>query len=284
MTDADFQNDLEGFVDLKEQFPEMVEVIDLQSDLLSARFQAEVPPVKVGLDAQSALKYLRQGIPLLHAQEVAWDWDAIFLLYRQICSTTARHRPDLAAEFDRLEKLADGNPSHLQDLMLSYLGGNRPHGNGNGNTPEEAGNDDRNHLLPFVFTHALQPFLKAYADALSPFVREKVWKLGTCPICAGEPDFAFLDAQTRSRYLVCSRCDTTWRFSRVMCPFCGTTDGTHLAYFLSADEAYRLYICRDCHRYIKAIDLQKARGGWSLPIERVKTTAIDLAAQEAGFH
>ena len=52
--------------------------------------------------------------------------------------------------------------------------------------------------------------------------------------------------------------------------FCGTKDQNALAYF--ADEGlYHLYVCEQCHTYIKAIDLRHTESEVLLRLERVRS-------------
>jgi len=44
--------------------------------------------------------------------------------------------------------------------------------------------------------------------------------------------------------MMCSRCDTTWLFRRLMCPYCNTEEQDKLGYLQTEDGTYRLYLCR----------------------------------------
>ncbi len=130
---------------------------------------------------------------------------------------------------------------------------------------------------------ALKPYLEWAAEQVLPHVDQKRWKRGYCPVCGGAPDFATLDAETGTRYLLCSRCNGQWLYHRVGCPFCDTTDYTRLAYYPSEDSVYRLYICQECRHYLKTIDLREVARAVSLPVERVTTVAMDAAARQEGY-
>jgi hypothetical protein len=130
---------------------------------------------------------------------------------------------------------------------------------------------------------ALGPYLGWAAERLLPLVDLATWKRGACPACGGAPDFAVLDEETGSRQLMCSRCASLWPFRRLGCPFCGTTEHTKIAYHISEDGAYRLYFCRECLRYLKTLDQRQAASDVSLPLERIRTLPMDLAAREEGY-
>jgi formate dehydrogenase maturation protein FdhE len=46
---------------------------------------------------------------------------------------------------------------------------------------------------------------------------------------------------------------------------------------------YRLYVCEQCHKYIKAVDLRCSEPEVSLPLERIFTLDIDRQAEEKGY-
>ena len=114
-------------------------------------------------------------------------------------------------------------------------------------------------------------------------VDQERWRRGYCPVCGGSPDFAYLDKERGSRWLVCSRCDTEWLFQRLQCPYCNTQDQNQLAYLTDNDGRYRLYVCDNCQQYLKAIDLQRAKGEVIIYLERLFTLYLDAQAREYGY-
>ena len=92
---------------------------------------------------------------------------------------------------------------------------------------------------------------------------------------------ALLDAESGARYLLCSRCNFEWGYSRLGCPLCGTSEKQ--TYYPSEDGFYRLYVCPKCGRYLKTVDQRKARREVIPIVERLLTVGMDLAAREEGF-
>lgn len=130
---------------------------------------------------------------------------------------------------------------------------------------------------------ALQPYLEWAAEQVLPHVDQQRWKRGYCPVCGGAPDFAMLDEEVGTRHLLCSRCNSQWLYRRLGCPFCGTADHTKLFYYPSEDGIYRLYVCQECQRYLKTIDLRKVGRVVLLPVERITTVAMNAAARQEGY-
>jgi hypothetical protein len=131
---------------------------------------------------------------------------------------------------------------------------------------------------------ALGPYLEWGAEQLAPYLEVRSsWRQGCCPVCGGAPDFASLDEESGARQLLCSRCNAQWPYPRFGCPFCGTSDHTKITYHSGEDGVHRLYLCEECRRYLKTIDLRQVHRAVMLPAERITTVAMDAAAMEAGY-
>lgn len=267
---------LTGLREAKEKNPRLAEVVDLQLDLIAAQTQIEVARKQPQTSAQEVRQRFALGVPLLRAQDLALDWGAFAMLFRTICGIAARHRPDLAAQFEGLVAMADQDPAKLRSSTMSYLDIGHL-------GPEDERSAERRELMAFVLNHTLRPFLKASADAFASEIEQERWQRGRCPVCGGEPDLAFLEQESGARWLVCARCDSEWLFPRFGCPFCNTNEPDNLAYYASKDEQYRLYVCSKCQRYLKTIDLREMKRQVIFPVERITTVALDVAAREKGY-
>ena len=277
------------FAEMEELHPELGEVINLQYDLLAAR-RAIRARVSLPEYTEAELRgRVAKGVPMLRPQEMALDWEVFTGLFRKACEVTARHRPDLAPELERLSVLPDLEPDRLELITTEYLGSDRLT-TGENEISTDADNTEAGQLLIFVLNHSLRPFLKAYARGFGPMLRERLgvdwdkrWQRGYCPICSAEPDLAYLDAESGSRLLVCARCDTAWLYPRVKCPFCSTIDPAQLSYYGTDDNKHRIYVCNNCRRYLKAIDQRQIGRPLVFPVERVLTIDLDAAARQKGY-
>ncbi len=267
MTTNNVQKILQRLLQAKKQDPGLAEVVDLHHDLIEAQEHIKALLSYPERDEKEAQAQLGRGVPLLYSQEIALDWDAFSDLYKQVCRIAAQHRPDLSTQFETYLALPD---EQVRALALAYLG-------------DREGEGDREELLAFVLNHALRPFLWGFAEAYAPLVKQETWQQGRCPVCGGEPDLAFLEHEPVSRHLVCSRCDSQWLYPRIKCPFCDNNDPHKLSYYPSKDEAYRVYTCENCRRYLKAVDTRKAKRRVLFPVERITTVALDIAAREQGY-
>lgn len=190
------------------------------------------------------------------------DGDQWMAFQRQVCQIIAKHRPKL------VEELA---PLLTRPLWLSS---HSPEGH------QVAPSD----LESYVRRQTMYPFLRAHVDALDDTMNSLDSTAWRCPNCGDKPDMAALTKPNGERVLLCRACDTEWHCPRLGCPFCSNEDTAKLAYYLGDDEAYRLYVCESCRRYLKTVDLRRQSKMWPLPVERILTSAMDVAAQEAGYH
>jgi FdhE protein len=265
----------------REEMPEWAEVLDLQIALLELQMEVDIPAVEVKLGAEEATLRRRQGIPLVSGRELELDWDSFAGLFRQVCQVSATHRKDLADALEALEKSSVDEPEQVQSWVAHFMAESRL-----------SGESDPAGLKKFVLTHTLRPFLHRYAEAYRSLVDQQGWKRGYCPICGGDPDLGSLgstklatkDSKNEGgRTLLCSRCDTEWHYMRVGCPFCEHEDHSKIAYYPEEKGPHRLYVCDHCQRYLKLVDLRAAPGRVLLPVERVLTLGMDVAAREAGY-
>jgi FdhE protein len=133
-----------------------------------------------------------------------------------------------------------------------------------------------------VLLQAMRPFLTRSADAIMAKTDLAGWIHGSCPLCAGEPDFAVI-TPAADRILICGRCSARWRFHQLTCPFCSNADRGRITSFASRDGQYRLYACDVCQRYLKAFDARRASRPVMPAVDGVATLPLDAAAMQRGY-
>ncbi len=252
--------------------PELAETLDLHIAILEARGELPITNYKLQIQTGEARARVERGEPLLRADELALDWDALARLFREICHIAAKHQPEQRDAFVELAEQA-ASESFIREAARQYLD-TRP------SVQPPTSNLQSSHLQ-FALNNALHPFLSARARQMQSLVDDASWYRAYCPICGGAPDFSALEKESGARRLLCARCDTEWTFHRAVCPFC-SADGK-LNYFPSADGAYRLYVCESCKHYLKTIDRRELAREVNLAAERVLTLGMDVAARQAGY-
>ena len=237
-------------------------------------FEQRLDKPKPSLSDKAARERLENGLPLISFNKLTLDWSLLQEVFNEVTATFADF-PELFGEI----------PQNLKEVSEATLIKKAVKGwFEEAKLPDTIADSEVNrHLLEAIIHATLRPFLTSQAKALLGFVKQEHWRRSYCPICGGSPDFAFLDKEIGARWLLCSRCDTEWLFQRLECPYCGNNDQNTLAYFTDDKGLYRLYVCEQCHTYIKAIDLRHAPSEVLLPLERIITIDIDRQGQEKGY-
>jgi hypothetical protein len=120
--------------------------------------------------------------------------------------------------------------------------------------------------------------LRGAADQVAPLLPSRPERAESCPCCGGSPDLAL--ASSRSRTLVCARCDTRWETELSGCLGCGASAAPALVRVRSPYLGYTLVVCNACGRYLK----ERIAAEDCVPlIERELTSLLDEAAADRGF-
>ncbi len=253
-------------------------LLDFYQKLFSIQSKTEqqIGKINLGLKKETINERLEHGRPLISFDELALDWSLLNDVFAKVTATFADH-PELFGELPKSLKQPKSRPSLTKRVARAWFKRSK--------LPSTIAVDDSNeYLLLEAIIHAtLKPFLVSHAKTLISSVNQERWRREHCPICNGKPDFAFLDKERGARWLLCSRCDTEWLFQRLQCPYCGNQNQEDLSYFTDDEGVYRLYVCEQCHKYIKAIDLRSTGAEVILPLERVLTLDMDKQAQEKGY-
>jgi formate dehydrogenase maturation protein FdhE len=258
---------------LKQEQPDLASAADLQIELLQLqrRVQSRVSLPSIRLDTDSLNAQLASP-PVLQFDQLPIEWGDLRFLLRATAAAMRSHEALEDVDFRRVETLcrdAERLPIALRSWYESAKAGAPPiH-------PDAAG-------LEPVILQAMRPFLTRSADAIMAKSDLAGWTRGTCPLCAGEPDFAVI-TPAADRILICGRCSARWRFHQVTCPFCLNAERGRITSFASRDGQYRLYACDVCERYLKAYDARRASRPVMPVVDGVATLPLDAAAMQKGY-
>jgi FdhE protein len=267
---------LDALQEERQKRPELKETIGLYQELIAALAEVKPEVPQLEPDRREVAGLIDQRIPLLHGWELQSDEERFLRLAAQICDIGARHRHELASQFDEISSLLTADGVKTRNIVTGYLREGRVDVPGRPHIDQE--------VLSFVLNNALRPFLQAHAAVLTPVIEDEKWYQRSCPVCGGEPDFGYLEEKVGGLRLLCSRCDTVWMYKRGECTFCGNLDRETFAYYLGDDEAYRLYVCDQCKRYLKVLDGRQIASKPLLPLQRIITIGMDMAARQEGYH
>jgi hypothetical protein len=103
-----------------------------------------------------------------------------------------------------------------------------------------------------------------------------------CPACGRPPQCGCLrpEAHGSAFSLVCSLCETEWRFPRAHCPACGGEKA--VLYSTERFPHVQTQVCESCLRYLHVIDLGQEPAAIPL-LDEVAALAIDMWARENGY-
>jgi FdhE protein len=107
---------------------------------------------------------------------------------------------------------------------------------------------------------------------------------GRCPVCASPPVAGMIapgGTKFGHRHLHCSLCATAWRYVRVRCVHCGSTDKISFRQ-LAGTTFVRAECCEACHGYSKVFYLESARALEPLA-DDLASLGLDLLVGEEGF-
>ncbi len=258
---------------LKQEQPDLASAADLQIELLQLqrRVQSRVSLPSIRLDT-AYLNGLLASPPVLQFEHLPIEWGDVRFLLRATASAMRSHEALDDQDFRRVEDLCR-DAARLPAALRSWFEAARP-----GSAPIAP---EAEGLEP-VLQQAMRPFLTRSADAIMSKTDLLGWTRGTCPLCAGEPDFAVI-TPAADRILICGRCSARWRFHQLTCPFCLNADRGRITSFASRDGQYRLYGCDACQRYLKAYDARRAARPVMPVVDSVATLPLDAAAMQRGY-
>ena len=269
-------------VRLKAEHPELAPAVDMQVALLALyrRVQSRIPTARTPPSSRVVGQRLRRGERLIELSDISLDWSDLRLVLRQTAEILVRHDAlDTVSHRMIDELLREGG--RLEPLVRDWYAETAPPPSRR--TPELA--QHRANLpamLDEVLAVAVKPFLARTVEGYGTGVDFSEWGHPWCPYCGAEPELAVI-AGADERLLICGRCVGRWSWLAVGCPWCGERDASQLAAFAARDRMYRVYACRTCRRYLKAVDLRRATRPVFPAVDVVATLPLDAAVVEQGF-
>jgi len=253
---------------LAERQPELSGAALLQIELVDAlrRVQTRVATASIALTTDALQQRLSTGQRLVDFEALPIDWNEARLLFRQITDVLRRH--DAVDHLGAMRLHDIGRSAELPTLARQWF--------------DSGGSDGGVDMLDEVIAWSMRPFLMRTADVIQQRLTFADWQRGTCPICAGEPDLAFI-SPAAERHLVCSRCQTRWPTDPMACPFCGEADRQRITSFATPDGTYRVTACQTCQRYLKTLDGRRAGRPVIPTLDSIATLPLDAVVMQRGF-
>lgn len=135
-------------------------------------------------------------------------------------------------------------------------------------------------VLKTVIWVILHKRKKEIADRFGEFE----WEKGYCPICGSFPSISVIKEKNAQRWLHCCQCGHDWRFSRVICPYCGHEGQKGMTfYFLEERKQESVYTCDQCKRYLVTLNPVSDLFEMDLDISALGLAHLDILMQDKGF-
>ena len=236
----------------------------------------QIEPLRIPDDVRAVKA--REKFPLIEIQDFAYDKVESANLFVILCNHAKEASPKLAADAAAILKTMD-KVIKPGELFSGLLNGDDPlydKISGELNIAETT--------LGFISYNSLKPSLLLCADQLSAYLsKEEPWLKGYCPICGSPPVLSILE-DGGERSLICSFCWHSWSVQRVFCPYCENRDGQTQHYFYNEEEKeFRVDLCDDCKKYLKALDSRETERMIYPPLEQISSLHLDYKAKELGY-
>jgi len=217
------------------------------------------------------------AMPLIDPSQFLIDQVQAGLLLEKICDLAMAHAPNLADTGKKIARALTGGQLELETIFKALLD------NRSLETTARRLDIPTDELTFFAFS-AMAPSVHSCAVQLASYLKDAMeLKKGYCPICGSHPEFAFLD-QDGKKQLICSLCAHEWQTRRMGCVFCETIEKDNIHYLYSSQEKeYRVYMCDNCHNYLKLVDLRQLDRPFFPKLEQITTLHLDMKAHENGY-
>jgi len=254
-------------------------LIDFYSEVFMAQTQSQTDITLDPIIIEPDLLALKQenAMPLIDPSQFLIDQEEAAILLEKICDLAVAHAPNLAATGEKLTTLLTNYELKLEPIFSALL---------NNQDLEKTAEmlDIPVDELTFFSFCAMAPSVQSCAVQLASYLKNSLeLKKGYCPVCGSHPEVAFLD-QDGKKFLICSLCAHEWQTRRMGCVFCDTLEKDNQHYFFSSEEKeYRVYMCDNCHNYLKLVDLRQLDRSFFPKLEQITTLHLDYKAQEKGY-
>jgi len=274
-----------------ETHAEFKDVVLRCSDLLALQKNAET---QLTLDKQDFIwteEEFVSGVPLVTKLAPAFFMEPLRKAAAIMNPGLAELFPPLKGSIDRAARYLEGDAGCAACLAVAIQGDADALA-----AAANAAGVEENFLL-FYVRAVYSPCVSALRPKLEDHPSVVLWRKRYCPVCGSDPDLETLElhaneedyvvSKSGQAWLHCPQCGQHWRFSRAVCPSCGTQENSMLTrYALSEKPQEFIYACDACNHYLPCIDMaempdQQAHS--DLDCASLTLVHLDAMAQAKGY-
>ncbi|MFP4237009.1 MAG: formate dehydrogenase accessory protein FdhE, partial [Desulfonatronovibrio sp.] len=221
------------------------------------------------------------GKPLLQRASFPVDMEAALDLFDTLLDYLKSSSGHLRASAETVEQEIKNDPDLPSKSFENYLQGQdqffRLFGE---KTPESP------RTLNFLTQTAITPPVAKTASRLNlALPADHTWTFGHCPVCGSLPFISSLQGKQGFRMLHCSFCHTSYRFKRMLCPYCHENKESSFHYFnVSEHPGFRVDVCKTCNMYIKTTDFREMDKKYLPVMDDLESLTLDIMARNQGFN
>lgn len=260
----------------------MDNLLALYRDLYPLRRPGPAAGVKLELPSDEEISMrLQEGFTLLDTQALLPAGEDLSNLARDVAGILAGYSEDPDSVNGAVERLLE-DPAGLSGMLGAYLTGS------DSGLKEKVQSRERINpeAVVFVVFNTLKGIFLSAGQQFAE-IRTEDWSRGRCPVCGGEPAVSYMAGEGGKRFLICHRCETSWRFRRLVCPFCEHESPGESSFLYIEEPEYRAmtaYVCKQCGFYIKTWRVEDEDLGALHPeVEDLKTPGFDAAIESEGY-
>jgi FdhE protein len=272
----------ERFRKTGEEKPGYRSQLEFATAVLEAQFRAweGLDSPKIAIPESEGRTRLKSGFVLVDRRDLPEISVKLHDLVRELADIVAARKPEMREEAEAFLAAAASGTFRTGVWLAGIL--RNGEGRGEAAVPARGLSD---HLAGFLSFSALRPLWMRVAESSRPHLKDGLWELGSCPVCAQPAAVGELRGEEGSRYLVCTRCGTDWIFPRIRCASCDNTEISTLKYLYSDEEpGYRVDVCEKCRTMLKVMDARTLPQPLVAEVEDLITPHLNYLAMREGYH
>ncbi len=276
---------------LKERYPYAVQFFEtfLPLEELCHTMAKELPAPTLPMPIATAEHIVGKALYPADKDHIDLYTDAAVLsTATRICQEAAKVLPDLAQDLEKLAVFLPENPKAAQHLASLVLLGKQhriaPWAKKHGMGKDSSGLVGTYLARTAAVRVALHSSHVEAQEAFESGAISEHWNKNTCPVCGHAPNAGYLYHKEGHRYLHCSLCHSTWRFSRTTCPACEDAKPENRTLFtLESGAEQRAEGCKVCQRYMLVPDIRQMADTIPMYALLYCLMPLDILMQDEGY-